>query len=93
MSATMTVNSQQAHNLRSPEFSSLRNRGRDTFKESSNHTSSSRIGNNIPRMDQIAGTQKLHYVTGYWTQRPGKVLKNDQFHLVVGSILYREMSV
>ncbi len=41
---------------------------------------------NIPRVDQIAGTQKLHYVAGFSdSKRSGEGIGNDQFRLVVGS--------
>jgi hypothetical protein len=37
-------------------------------------------------MDQIAGTQELHYVAGYSdSKRPGEGIGNYQFRLVVGS--------
>jgi hypothetical protein len=61
----------------------------DTFRKLSNqyHHILFTDRNNVPRVENIAGTQKLHSIAGdSGSKRPEERLSNDEFHLVVATM-------
>jgi hypothetical protein len=63
---------------------------KDTFRKLSNqyHVILFTDRNNVPRMEQIADTQKLHTIAGHSdSKRPGEGIGHHQFRLVVASMI------